>query len=90
MLSKLRKKIDFYDRILVYILNKRTDVAILIGKIKYSLDLPVYSPEREKDVMEKINRLNKGPLTKESLERIYERILDQSRATQKEESGKVE
>ncbi|MCX6149925.1 MAG: chorismate mutase [Ignavibacteriales bacterium] len=89
LLNKLRKKVDFIDRILVYILNRRTKIAILIGRIKLSLNLPTYAPEREKDVMAKVYKHNNGPLTEESLERIYERILDQSRATQKSESPKL-
>jgi chorismate mutase/prephenate dehydratase len=89
LLKKLRKKVDFIDRILVYLLNRRTKITVMIGRIKISLKLPTYSPEREKQIMEKINKINKGPLSEESLERIYERILDQSRATQKSESPKL-
>lgn len=89
LLQKCRKRIDFFDRILVYILNKRTDTAVIIGHIKTALGQPIYSPERERDVSEKINRSNKGPLSRESLDRIYERILDESRSTQKAESSKV-
>ncbi|HEX2866001.1 MAG TPA: chorismate mutase [Ignavibacteriales bacterium] len=89
ILRKCRKRIDFFDRILVYILNKRTEAAVLIGHVKTSLGQPIYSPERERDVSEKINSSNKGPLSRESLDRIYERILDESRSTQKAESSKV-
>lgn len=89
LLKKLRKRVDFIDRILVFLLNRRTKITILIGRIKISLKLPTYSPEREKQIMEKVNKVNKGPLSEESLERIYERILDQSRATQKSESPKL-
>lgn len=88
LLAKMRRKVDFYDRILVYILNRRTKAAIVIGKVKISLQQPIYSPQRERDVMAKIYSHNKGPLTNESLERIYERVLDESRSTQKSESSK--
>ena len=89
LLKKLRKKVDFVDRILVYLLNRRTKITVLIGRIKIAMNLPTYSPEREKQIMEKVNKTNKGPLSEESLIRIYERILDQSRATQKSESPKL-
>lgn len=89
ILRKLRKRVDFMDRLLVYLLNRRTKTTVLIGRIKLSLGLPTYSPERERDVMDKVNKHNKGPLSEESLERIYERVLDQSRATQKSESPKL-
>ena len=88
-LNKFRKKVDFIDRILVYLLNRRTKLTVMIGRIKLSLSLPTYSPERERDVMEKAFKHNNGPLSEDSLERIYERILDESRATQKSESPKL-
>ncbi|MGE5401169.1 MAG: chorismate mutase [Ignavibacteriales bacterium] len=90
LLGKMRKRIDFYDKILVYLLNKRTSTAVLIGRIKISLNQPTYNPDRERDVLKKITMMNKGPLSDESLERIYERVLDQSRATQKAESPKID
>lgn len=82
-LKDLRESVDFLDNVIVYILNLRTKLAIKIAKIKTSMGLPTYVPERERVIMERISKMNKGPLTKESLFRIYERILDQSRATQR-------
>lgn len=89
LLKKMRNRVDLLDKFLVYLLNKRTKTTIMIGRIKLSLNQPTYNPERERDVMQKIYRSNKGPLKDESLERIYERILDESRATQKSESPKI-
>lgn len=82
-LKDLRDSVDFLDNIIVYILNLRTKLAIKIAKIKTSMGMPTYVPERERIIMERISKRNKGPLTKESLFRIYERILDQSRAAQR-------
>lgn len=89
-LKKLRKRVDFLDRVLVYVLNKRTKYSVNIGIIKTSLNQPTYVPERERDILKKITGYNKGPLSNESLERIYERLLDQSRATQKSESKNLD
>jgi len=89
LLKKMRNRVDLFDKILVYLLNKRTKATIVIGRIKISLNQPTYNPEREREVMQKIYDSNKGPLRNESLERIYERILDESRATQKSESPKL-
>ncbi|MGE5681140.1 MAG: endolytic transglycosylase MltG [Bacillota bacterium] len=89
LLKKYRRRIDFFDRILVYLLNQRTKAAVMIGRIKISLNQPTYNPDRERDVLKKVNRHNHGPLTHDSLDRIYERILDESRATQKAESHKL-
>ena len=85
LLIQLRDEIDEYDKSIVALLNKRTLNALLIGRIKRALNLPTYSPEREKDISEKINSYLEEPLTTPALQRIYERIIDEARALQKEE-----
>lgn len=49
-----------------------------------------YSPERERDIIQKISLDAEEPLHPEVIKRIYERIIDESRAIQKEESEKGE
>lgn len=88
ILVRLRNEVDEIDKDIVKLLSKRTLHSVLIGRVKRSLGLATYSPDREKDIGEKINRYREEPLGEESLIRIYERIIDESRAIQKEESVK--
>lgn len=88
LLNKLRSGVDTIDRELVALLSKRTKHSILIGRIKRSMGLPTYNPEREKFINEKIGSYAEEPLRKEAVMRIYERILDESRAIQREEANK--
>lgn len=88
ILRQLRGEMDSIDTQIIGYLNKRTVITVLIGRVKRSLGLPTYSPEREKQIAERISKLAKEPLRPESLLRIYERILDESRATQREEKNK--
>lgn len=88
LLNKLRSSVDSIDKELVALLSKRTKHSILIGRIKRSLGLPTYNPEREKFINEKIGSYAVEPLRKEAVMRIYERILDESRAIQREEANK--
>ena len=60
LLDELREEIDKYDKEIVKFLNKRTLNAVLIGRVKRALNLPTYSPEREKDISEKINSYHAG------------------------------
>jgi UPF0755 protein len=80
----LREKIDRLDRRIVRLLNKRATYADQLGKIKERLGLPVYSPEREEQVIENVCRENPGPLTGEAVKRVYERIIDESRRLERE------
>lgn len=88
ILIKLREEIDRVDKELTSLLNKRTLHSVLIGRVKRSLGLPTYSPEREKAISKRISSFAEEPLRAESLLRIYERIIDESRAIQREEKNK--
>ena len=83
-MKSLRKRIDRLDKRIVKLLNKRAKYADDIGKIKEKLGLEVYSPEREKQVIENVSRENPGPLTDQAVKRVYERIIDESRRLERE------
>jgi chorismate mutase/prephenate dehydratase len=61
-LEPLRRRIDELDRQIVELLNQRAEVVIQVGKIKNAGGAPIYAPDREKAVLQKISRLNRGPL----------------------------
>ena len=84
-ISDWRKKIDELDRKLVELLNQRAAAAIEIGRLKRNTDLPIYEPEREREVIANAQRANGGPLTGRDLAQIYERIMDVMRSIQKHE-----
>lgn len=84
LLKNLRDEIDSIDKELVRLLSKRTNNSVLIGRVKRSLGLPTYNPEREKEIAERISSFVEKPLGKEAVQRIFERIIDESRAIQKD------
>ena len=85
-LARLREAIDHIDEVLVQLLNQRAKYAIEIGQIKGILDLPIYSPEREKEVLSNVERWSGGPLQKQTVRRLFERIIDESRRVEREAS----
>ncbi len=85
IMTKLRDEIDDIDQKLVHLLSRRTLHSVLIGRVKRSLNLPTYNPQREKQISERISSFVEEPLSKEALLRIYERIIDESRAIQRAE-----
>ncbi len=52
-LQDWRRRIDEIDRKLVELLNERSRCALEIGKLKQAANLPLYQPEREKEVLDK-------------------------------------
>jgi chorismate mutase-like protein len=83
-----RAKINDIDRKLVELLNERSRCAIEIGRIKQALNLRVYDPERERDVIRRAQAENQGPLDDEGLQRLFERIIDECRHIERQESQK--
>jgi chorismate mutase len=81
-----RKKIDEMDEQLVELIGKRAEAAKAIGELKKHSDLPVYEPQREKDVFEHVKKLNPGPLSDAELIHVYERIIDVMRTLQRRDS----
>ncbi len=79
-----RKKIDEIDLKLVELLNRRSQCAIEIGRIKNKLNVEIYDPRREEAVIDNVRRVSPGPLTKEAVQRLFERIVDESRRAQRE------
>ncbi|MBA4250324.1 MAG: chorismate mutase [Chlorobiaceae bacterium] len=88
ILNRLRNEIDLLDEQIVALLSRRTFHSVLIGRVKKSLGISTYSPEREKDVATRVKKNKIEPLTDVAITRIYERILDESRAIQRAEAKK--
>ncbi len=82
-LESLRKKIDLVDKSIIELLNKRAAFSRDIGKLKLRLDKSIYSPDREKKVLARLARLNKGPLKREAIEAIYREIMSGSLSLEK-------
>lgn len=78
-----RRRIDEIDRQLVELLNERSQCAAEIGHIKQQGNLPVYQPEREKQVLANAESYNRGPLPDTAIRRLFERILDEARSVER-------
>jgi chorismate mutase len=74
-----RKRIDQIDDQLMKLLNARSACAVEIGRIKRHIGMPVYQPEREKWILERVARNNPGPLDSGAVRRVFERVIDESR-----------
>jgi len=83
-LKPFRAQIDKIDQNLVQLLNERSSLANKIGHVKQQLGLPIYMPAREKEVIENVIRSNPGPLPAEAVRRLFERIIDETRALERQ------
>ena len=83
-LDELRKQIDSIDQKLVELMNERARAAVQIGQLKREAGQEsVYSPERERDVLEGVLAANKGPLTDATLISIWKEMMSGSLSLEK-------
>ncbi len=74
-IDKLRRSIDAIDEQILKLLNQRADLAVAIGKEKSKRKAPFHVPEREREIYERLERLNEGPFPPESLRSVFREIL---------------
>jgi chorismate mutase/prephenate dehydratase len=82
-ISEHRQAIDKLDAQLVKLLNERTRHVLEIGAIKLKHGEEIYAPHRERAVLQRVIRLNTGPITDESLRAIYREIMSSALALEK-------
>jgi chorismate mutase len=78
-----RDEIDRLDEQLVKLLNARSRCAIELGQLKRELGLPIYSPDREREVIAHVTGINHGPLDRDAIRRLFERVIDESRSIER-------
>jgi chorismate mutase len=83
-LADWRRRIDEIDKKLVELLNERSRCALEIGKLKQAENIPLYQPERENEVLANAESNNSGPLTDAAIRRLFERIIDEARAAERD------
>ena len=74
-LTKARLAIDEVDARIVELLKKRAEWVHEVGRIKKDKNSPIFVPERETVLLNKLNRLNAGVLPEASLQAIYREII---------------
>jgi chorismate mutase len=79
-----RRRIDELDKKLVELLNERSRCALEIGKLKQEANIPLYQPDRENEVLANAEANNSGPLTDAAIRRLFERIIDEARAAERD------
>jgi len=87
-LKKLRSEIDKIDNEILTLLNKRMEIIKKVGELKNNTNAPIYRPEREKEIIDRLTELSKkqnGILNKDEIEAIFLEIFAISRSLERKE-----
>jgi len=82
-IAAFRKIIDQIDSKIIYLLNKRMDISIKVGKIKSQLDAPIKDKNREQKIIDRLTKLKGENLSDEQLINIFSEVFKTSRDIQK-------
>ena len=78
-LDELRERLDILDEQMMTLLSERAKVVNRVADFKRHHNIPVYIPEREASIIERLRALNPGPLSGDAVERIYRIIVEEMR-----------
>lgn len=76
-LKAIRADIDALDLQIQALITQRANLALEVARAKYAVETnPIfYRPEREAEVLQNVERRNRGPLSNETLTRLFREIM---------------
>jgi chorismate mutase/prephenate dehydratase len=83
-LEALRQRIDEIDSEILRKLNERARVVLEVGALKRATGAPIYAPEREQQIVERLARENEGPFPKGGLAPVFREIVSATRSLEQE------
>lgn len=77
-LAELRRKIDAVDDRLLELISERGRLAAEIGRIKNASGAPIFAPDREKEILDRLRARNTGPFSGRVIEAVYRELISGS------------
>ena len=78
-LDELRERLDVIDEQIMSLLSERAKVVMQVADFKRHHNMPIYIPEREASIIERLRTINPGPLPGDAIERIYRTVVEEMR-----------
>jgi chorismate mutase len=86
-LEELRRSIDAVDQNILRLLHERVRLVMAVGEYKRERGIPVYDPARERDLLDRLCKAAEPPLDADTIRRIFERLVDESRRIEQHHVG---
>ena len=84
-LKPLRNELDKIDDSILELLSKRFDVTLHIAEVKKENNLPIFQPEREKDLLNNKSKFgDEFGLDENFVKELFQIIMEESKNKQKE------
>lgn len=82
-IKELRSKIDAIDDQILKLINKRSGFVIEVGKVKSQGKMVFHTPQREKEIYDRLTKNNPGPFPNQALKNVYREIMSGSLSLEK-------
>jgi chorismate mutase len=86
-LLALRREIDEIDDHILALLAERVRKVLAVGDLKRQRGIPVYDPERERSLLDRLSAAAPSPLEPATVRRVFERLVDESRRLEQRHTG---
>lgn len=83
-LDRLRAKIDEIDEEFLKLLDRRASIVIEIGEVKRTEGMEFYMPEREREILTKLQSMHQGPFPHYGIESVFREIMSACLSLEKE------
>ncbi len=87
VVRQLREEIAEIDRAIVAAVNARLELVARLKRHKDAQGIAFVDPERERQLVDDLAAVNRGPLTSEGLHELYARLLDLTKRQVNREGG---
>jgi chorismate mutase/prephenate dehydratase len=87
-LSKIRKDIDSIDDRLLQLYNERMKLVKRVGEVKHRGNSPIYRPEREREILDRLYSLNRaedGILSEKAIDALFLELFSVARNLERPE-----
>ena len=75
LIAELREQITAADRTILAGVNRRLELVDQLKRHKESVGVDFVDPERERRLIEELRADNRGPLSDEGVERLFQELL---------------
>jgi chorismate mutase/prephenate dehydratase len=73
---RLRREISEQDLAIIGAVNARIELVARLKRYKDEQGIPFLDPDRERQLLDELARVNRGPLSPEGLHELYTGLLD--------------
>lgn len=80
MVKLLRHKIDALDEQMLCLLNQRAKLVLEMGEVKSEAKIDPYDPQREEEILNRLNFQNSGPFPQSAISHIFREIISACRS----------